>query len=1017
MFVRVFCFSVFTFFYLITSPVLGQPEKVKKLPYLNYDQNYLYSVPLNIGGNEWLIFYYEREKNRIRLIGSFDDGINWEPPLELKNLPYLSPNNPVYIDAVYSKEGKIFFYAKDYYDRYFISTDKGYSWSEPARIPTGQNFTYLATSRHGKLTEGDNGEIYFSYFLSDNRIYFTKFNPADSTWTQRQQIVSLPIQEAVQSMVYLGNNTLISVYGSDFGSFNNGNIFLLKSTDGGSSWSSPNSILSSSYYKSKPGLTKTEDGTLWLFFISYRDTLNKKYMFANHNPDIYYAKSLDNGSTWSEPTRFTYYKGPEQNFNIAAKGNSIGVSYSALRESKPLKSELGIHFKKNQLFWGIIPYSSDADAPPYIDKVYFDTTSIVKSNPTIINASVYSENPVSNLIMRNYFDYKSVKNIQLFDDGQHHDYEAGDNIFGAVVGGLVNPISAYAAFLDIELVAKDVKGNEALLPYARMTLKPDNLNIYADGKFNRLQIPLDNKGNLGAIPLPGTSPGGKYDDLVVLFAGGFLLTGTINNDVWLNGVMMASLIGDYLPGSLGRNALNTGLIFIVRSDDPPFGNSWQGWRMAVKDGAPFYDGDGDGVYNPVDKNGNGLWDIDEDRPDLIGDYTAWCVFNDGVPREKRRLTDTEPVKIEVQQTIFGWKGNPDEPLGNTVFVRYKIENKNYDIPVMDSVYFGIIYDPDIGEYTNDLIGCDTILNSGFTYNSGPDNQFGANPPTLLIKYLQGAPAFIPGVSFIDNNFNSVFDPGIDTPIDTAIIKGGSYIGLKSVPGAVNLNMTSHIQSVQLHPGQIDNKYTIAARLKGRIGTGQLVDPCSWLLGSVFGVNCSDINPLYMYSGDPITQFGWINNVPIDQRTYVNSGPFSLEVNKPVEIIVAYLCGRGTSHLNSITVAKEYAGFIDEFYANNFTFSASQTTSVKNETTNRLGNNYPNPFNPVTTIAFNIKEAGRVKLKVFDILGKEVVTLVDENKNGGTHTVVFDGSRLPSGVYFYELKINEYREIKKMILMR
>jgi hypothetical protein len=173
----------------------------------------------------------------------------------------------------------------------------------------------------------------------------------------------------------------------------------------------------------------------------------------------------------------------------------------------------------------------------------------------------------------------------------------------------------------------------------------------------------------------------------------------------------------------------------------------------------------------------------------------------------------------------------------------------------------------------------------------------------------------------------------------------------------------------------------------------------------------------MYSGNPVTNYGWLHTAPFDCRAYVNSGPFRLEVNKPVEIIVAYLCGRGTSHLNSITVAKEYAGLIDEFYANNFTFSSSQTVSVKNETYNRLGNNYPNPFNPVTTIAFNIKEAGRVKLKVFDILGKEVVTLVDENKNGGTHTVVFDGSRLPSGVYFYELKINEYREIKKMILMR
>ncbi len=58
--------------------------------------------------------------------------------------------------------------------------------------------------------------------------------------------------------------------------------------------------------------------------------------------------------------------------------------------------------------------------------------------------------------------------------------------------------------------------------------------------------------------------------------------------------------------------------------------SWQEWIFAVEIGAEFYDGDNDGIYNPVDLNSNGEWDPDEDRPDIIGDQVAWCVFNDAV---------------------------------------------------------------------------------------------------------------------------------------------------------------------------------------------------------------------------------------------------------------------------------------------------------------------------------------------------------------------------------------------------
>jgi hypothetical protein len=80
-------------------------------------------------------------------------------------------------------------------------------------------------------------------------------------------------------------------------------------------------------------------------------------------------------------------------------------------------------------------------------------------------------------------------------------------------------------------------------------------------------------------------------------------------------------------------------------------------------------------------------------------------------------------------------------------------------------------------------------------------------------------------------------------------------------------------------------------------------------------------------------------------------------------------------------------------------------------------NYPNPFNPSTTISFTLKEGTSVKLTVYDRLGREVKTLLDENKPAGTYTVDFNASGLPSGIYFYRIKTDSRTEVRKMIFAK
>jgi len=83
----------------------------------------------------------------------------------------------------------------------------------------------------------------------------------------------------------------------------------------------------------------------------------------------------------------------------------------------------------------------------------------------------------------------------------------------------------------------------------------------------------------------------------------------------------------------------------------------------------------------------------------------------------------------------------------------------------------------------------------------------------------------------------------------------------------------------------------------------------------------------------------------------------------------------------------------------------------------LNQNFPNPFNPITRISYSILYKGFVKLKVYDFVGNEIVELVNEEKEKGIYSIVFNGNNLPSGVYIYTIKVNDFVESKRMILLK
>ena len=104
-----------------------------------------------------------------------------------------------------------------------------------------------------------------------------------------------------------------------------------------------------------------------------------------------------------------------------------------------------------------------------------------------------------------------------------------------------------------------------------------------------------------------------------------------------------------------------------------------------------------------------------------------------------------------------------------------------------------------------------------------------------------------------------------------------------------------------------------------------------------------------------------------------------------------------------------------FYGGPFT----QIISNNNQTPDRysLEQNYPNPFNPTTKIKFALPKAGLVSLKVYDMLGREVQTLINQQLNAGEFIADFDGANLSSGTYFYRLQVGDFVQIKKMVLLK
>jgi hypothetical protein len=284
----------------------------------------------------------------------------------------------------------------------------------------------------------------------------------------------------------------------------------------------------------------------------------------------------------------------------------------------------------------------------------------------------------------------------------------------------------------------------------------------------------------------------------------------------------------------------------------------------------------------------------------------------------------------------------------------------------------------------------------FTYNPRDSDQvYGINPPAIGFPFLQSP------LKYTGNNYDTV-----KLPYDT-------LIGYKS------LGMTGHFATCNActngfgDPELAENVYNF---MRGLNGFGQPI------INFVTGLQTK-----YMYPGDACRRVGWVDSFfVVDRRNLQHSGPFIMNIGDTQIVVSAFIVTNvGGNNFENICALQSFSDSALKYYYNDFQFCVPigiQTISSEIPVRFTLYQNYPNPFNPVTSIKFDIpslvrRGAGVVVLKVYDVLGREIITLVNEELKPGTYEVEFDGTNYPSGVYYYKLITENYTETRKMILIK
>ncbi|MBK7228203.1 MAG: T9SS type A sorting domain-containing protein [Ignavibacteriales bacterium] len=448
---------------------------------------------------------------------------------------------------------------------------------------------------------------------------------------------------------------------------------------------------------------------------------------------------------------------------------------------------------------------------------------------------------------------------------------------------------------------------------------------------------------------------------------------------------------DYFTANLTNDAanyFNKNIIHVTEDDilqiKNQYDKDWNEWPGDL--GAPYFDKDNDGIYNP-----------NIDIPGVPGAIqTIWINYNDSL---SMNMYGSRPIGLEIQETY--WAYYFEGPIGNVIYKKvnliYKGDTSSVLNSFIDSMYICQWADANIGNGSDDFIGSDTTLNLGYAYNSNNTDQyylqFGLEPPAVGYSFFQGA-------SHITGNQS---DSAI---VNFKWVKGRRYFNTKPLSGAILHRTGGYFSDPNYDYNGTLEFYNL---MRGYLPIPRY--PSIYTGGEFIGPGT------YMLPGDPVTGTGQIDGItdgPGARRMWLMSGPIDLELGDTAEVVIALVGGMGVNHLSSIINLRYNANAANLFYnyfVEDMTAGTIQVSPPDRSKSNLIPDNYvlyqnyPNPFNLATTIKYELPEPAFVTLIVYDIIGREVARLVNEEKTEGRYTVQFNAANLSSGVYIYKISFN------------
>lgn len=486
---------------------------------------------------------------------------------------------------------------------------------------------------------------------------------------------------------------------------------------------------------------------------------------------------------------------------------------------------------------------------------------------------------------------------------------------------------------------------------------------------NNISTWFGNNGSFNRHPTTGNSgfEWPKGSTKFARYASGLWIGAKVGNDTL---VAVAEYSYEYLPGYIDNSGIPQGSndslyhVYSIYRDDSTSAD-YLNW--------------------PVNQ---GAYLNSQGKPFSLGTQTMFYSYTDGYASAHGNVAgSTAPMKAVILQTNWSYI---NVNMQDVAFTEYRIINRN-NLP-WNNAYFAIWTDDDLGQATDDAVACDTNLSLGFTYNYDDyDGQYGVAPPAVGFLVLRS-----PVVYSIGDTAKYFNPPGSNNLVVKPNYKQSGLTSFYSITGGL---------AGGGDPSNFHETYNV---LQGKKTNGT-----AW-------INPVTNQPtLFTNSGDPVSGTGWIMNSGDERRFIMSMGPLNINPGDTQSVIVAQIIARGSSNLNSITKLRELSGYIREVYNNNFQgILGVENYSVEIPDQYNLSQNFPNPFNPVTKINYELRVANFVSIIVYDILGKKVGSFVNQNLNARSYELEFDGSNFASGIYFYSLYINGNPvDTKRMMLLK